>query len=1465
MEELKLLYQKALQMEASHTSLAIDDDRLRLHGGDGNFTVDATSPNLQKVSAATTANTQKLSRASSGRASESDGTATKKHEMDAAACKYEMAAAGVSMGSPAKGTKLPAQTDRSNGKLSNEGEMDGIDGRARNTMSNSARPTPTSTHTAGRQSWDQLPTVSRTPTAMAASANSTTYGQTATARTGNARMTAMKQTAGPPTRTYTNKRGRQDERPTYTDTVRLRNRDITVTRPAPLPRPTQPQASNSSDQRCRPPDEFIATTYRTDPTPAEAYGRDRAMAGQLSSTWRNSVGQPNTNLTPIAEQSSNGQRLAMTTSLAQAVTDRLATADQGQPAFQQCNLSTAERVPIIMHALITGELKFNDWLLQESGGDINGHIVNLLSALHHSRKSRSQYFYEQFHTLKARRLETQDARACNQITDEMVRVKAEHAVLAAIGREIRTRRHEVKAMYRLARTPSAVSAATLGHWTDKHRNDRPKETASQTDSPLVSDDDWPDIQRRNMHALAESHTDFFRPPAISATADTSAAGHIGRYQVATQTGMYSAASQLDTAIAGAAHEAIITADDTAPPVATAMNAATIRNVSYAAQPPVSDVESSISHSSAAHSGDELSSSSTTISEKAQPTLLAEQLRMLNDAAGLDSFYAERENLGRPFYHSQLLNGSQPLTPRPPSTNVMATRPSAFTRIAADLRERIPESAQLTTMNAPMMEGQQNRWPAAAFVARSTRNIARRPQTPYAHEYVPPSDTDSTSIPHISHASTRFRPPTQSADIRRYSDYATRPADLIDQQVAIAPQRLAGSKAFSSHNDVSAHDTQADTETGQGTKHEHKQPSGTNDRHRNCERGRDGRSTGRSVGRDRPACRKRGSDSSSSSRERKRKRGPNDSAPITDSHKQTAKTERPDADKNTTKRHRTTRKRQVQIKALSKKIDRLKLKHDGDSSDSGPSSSDSDRSSFSSDASSEDEELCADKLNKSSFSEKEFKRRAKIMDYDGEKESLDWRGFTGLAPYDPDSPEGERNFSNWHSVFVARANCQDLSYEGRKIALQCLTAGRAHVYVRHMAHKKYKYLVTRLQQIFGDGSDHVGYQEDYASQHQHADEYVDSYAARWLKNWRKHLGSAFDPDTKKTIQDFIATLRSDYVKTHLSAKGYKHFDAAVAHGRRLEREEAEYKRSRGQTDRATEYERRAAVVKPATRAATYSKSAAYAPTPRDSSQKTFWSTRFRHRPRDEAAALDGDQATFSATHSAANSDNDVEAADDSSNAEQFLDLVNGELEMAIDKAEKTNKTTDAVEAERLRNEIGTLIVKLRQMENQLTKRKSTVSATAPVGSCWKCGKTGHGWKLCPQRRPSDKLDGLPYKPAWAEEKIRRLRPTGPPRKFSRDDTPPTNTTATTAAAQQVQKYVAIPATDNKLPSTVMHSISCIADTDDDDDALFVVAGQPADTDHASATGVLAATVDASATGVANKAETNTALQDLRTDR
>ena len=190
----------------------------------------------------------------------------------------------------------------------------------------------------------------------------TTYGQAATAKTAKARMAAIEDTIGPATRTY--------------------------------------------------------TWSGLDVEPIEAStSRPLYKFGALS-TRRNSVVQHNASLATIAEQTPTCQRAAITTSLAQAAAERSAMAGQMQPVADKRKLDTAERVPLIMRALLSGELEFDNWLQHESGGKIDGQLVDLLSALHYCRKSWTRHYYQQWHALQARRLETQDAYEYEKIANE---------------------------------------------------------------------------------------------------------------------------------------------------------------------------------------------------------------------------------------------------------------------------------------------------------------------------------------------------------------------------------------------------------------------------------------------------------------------------------------------------------------------------------------------------------------------------------------------------------------------------------------------------------------------------------------------------------------------------------------------------------------------------------------------------------------------------------------------------------------------------------------------------------------------------------------------------------------------------------------------------------------------------------------------------------------------------------------
>ena len=113
--------------------------------------------------------------------------------------------------------------------------------------------------------------------------------------------------------------------------------------------------------------------------------------------------------------------------------------------------------------------------------------------------------------------------------------------------------------------------------------------------------------------------------------------------------------------------------------------------------------------------------------------------------------------------------------------------------------------------------------------------------------------------------------------------------------------------------------------------------------------------------------------------------------------------------------------------------------------------------------SDDEALLQSQLMTSTYTRKELEARANNEDFDGMKLGIVTKGFADLDPYNPDSEDGERNFSNWHLQLVIRANDQDLSYHARKTLLMSKMRGGALEFIRQLIGKSCKYLVKRLHE------------------------------------------------------------------------------------------------------------------------------------------------------------------------------------------------------------------------------------------------------------------------------------------------------------------------------------------------------------------------------------------------------------------
>ena len=164
----------------------------------------------------------------------------------------------------------------------------------------------------------------------------------------------------------------------------------------------------------------------------------------------------------------------------------------------------------------------------------------------------------------------------------------------------------------------------------------------------------------------------------------------------------------------------------------------------------------------------------------------------------------------------------------------------------------------------------------------------------------------------------------------------------------------------------------------------------------------------------------------------------------------------------------------------------------------------------------------------------------------------------LPQYNPFTYTNEHvNFIRWNTNFVARCNIARLGNDMRKYALHCMTAGRAQEYVTHVHNRRYSYIYKHLIQHYGDGSAHVGYQEQFDTVIQHNDERIEEYDARSRTAIKRRFGKRFKLDTTKSMSDLIRFVANDDVKSQLAALKLRKFDDVMPHGRRLEKEAATY--------------------------------------------------------------------------------------------------------------------------------------------------------------------------------------------------------------------------------------------------------------------------------------------------------------------
>ena len=353
---------------------------------------------------------------------------------------------------------------------------------------------------------------------------------------------------------------------------------------------------------------------------------------------------------------------------------------------------------------------------------------------------------------------------------------------------------------------------------------------------------------------------------------------------------------------------------------------------------------------------------------------------------------------------------------------------------------------------------------------------------------------------------------------------------------------------------------------------------------------------------------------------------------------------------------------------------------------------------------------------------------------------------------------------------------------RKYALHVETEGKAQKFVTNMSHKSYSYLYKHLEHMYGDGSPHVGYQEQYDTLTQHDDERVEEFGARWKAAFLRRFGSNFKIDTKKNMVDLIRFLANDYVKAHLAALKLRKFDDVMRHGRRLEKEAAAYgfeskfgPQTSSTVSYKSDYARRRALANQ------------YAEN-QPSSSKSSWSSRPRWRNLSRSSSRSSSNAN-STVVSAANqtaapskpkptkpddstTDEDAVSDDEADPEEpisafededaQFICYVESELADIFEVAAKPN--ADKTIQERLRNDVAHLSVRINDLENTFRQKHSAAAVDGTpmynttnvvTGKCWNCGKEGHSWRRCPTRAADDKAN-LRFKPPGTDERITKMR-------------------------------------------------------------------------------------------------------------
>jgi hypothetical protein len=307
-------------------------------------------------------------------------------------------------------------------------------------------------------------------------------------------------------------------------------------------------------------------------------------------------------------------------------------------------------------------------------------------------------------------------------------------------------------------------------------------------------------------------------------------------------------------------------------------------------------------------------------------------------------------------------------------------------------------------------------------------------------------------------------------------------------------------------------------------------------------------------------------------------------------------------------------------------------------------------------------------------------------------------------------------------------------------------------------------------MYGYGSANVPYQEKYDTVHQHDDEHIEEFGARWRNAFRTRFGHSFKIDTTANMTDLVRVLANEYVKTHLAALKLRKFSEVMHHGRRLEKEAVSLGLTSQYGPRAasaisyqSDYIKRREAARLYAAAhphntSSSSKSSTTAPSPTAKFRRR-WTSFARAKPAATNAAPQSAEVVSQAKPAAsAQSDDDdcddeVSVSDFDDDDAQFISYVEAELTNVFEVSAKSNN--DKILQEQLRNDVAHLSIRLNQLETAYAKKRQTQAAVGPMynttnqvtGKCWNCGQAGHSWRRCPTK-PTDNKAALKFNSAFS---------------------------------------------------------------------------------------------------------------------